>query len=436
MYFLYSALLAAGLLLLSPYFVVQGLRHKKYFQNLGQRLGRLPETLRELPPGGIWVHAVSVGEVLAVSPLLHQLKQRFPTRPLMLSTVTLTGQQVATRQADLADAVFYFPFDFAFSVRRAWARLRPALVIIAETEIWPNFLRQTESARVPVAFVNGRISDRSFRRHRSLPLWRSFLGRVLQTPRLFLMQTERDAERIIALGAPRARVVVSGNLKFDVALPPRPAFLEALKSRAPVIVGGSTMEGEEESLVECLGGLKRDFPEALLVLAPRHPERFEAVARWLEARRISFVRRSALGATPPTRLTSANGNRPDVLLLDTLGELAGTYAAATLAFVGGSLVPAGGHNPVEPALWGKPIVFGSSMENFRLMAQVFQSVGAAIEVHDTAELRARLFELLSDAERCAAMGRAGRALVEASRGATMRAVERVAQLLAAQGIDA
>ena len=433
MYFLYSALLAVLLLLLSPYFLFQGLRHQKYLHSLAQRLGWLPQSLRQLAPGAIWVHAVSVGEVLAVVPLLRQLKQRFPNRPLVLTTVTRTGQQVATRQAGLVDAVFYFPLDFAFAARRGLACLRPALVVIAETEVWPSFLREAEQAGVPVAFVNGRISDRSFRRHRQVPLWRRFLGRALATPRFFLMQTQQDAERIIALGAPAERVAVGGNLKFDIALPARPAFLDWLESRVPVIVGGSTMEGEEEILVDCLRGLKHLFPKALLVLAPRHPERFEPVARWLESHGVRFVRRSAWGVTPPSELAGPDGSGPDVLLLDTLGELAGTYAAATVAFVGGSLVPAGGHNPVEPGLWGKPILFGPFMENFRLVAQTFAKAGAALEVRDAAELRARLTELLGDGERRQAMGRAARALIESNRGATLRAIETMAQLLPARG---
>ncbi|MFQ5925941.1 MAG: 3-deoxy-D-manno-octulosonic acid transferase [Terriglobia bacterium] len=430
MYFFYSALLALGLLLLSPYFVFQGLRHKKYFHNLGQRLGWLPEAVRRVAPGGMWVHAVSVGEVLAVVPLVRQLRQRFPERPLLLTTVTLTGQHIAARQ-QLADAVFYFPFDFALACRRALAHLRPALVVVAETEIWPNFLREAKRAGVPVGFVNGRISERSFRGHRRFPLWHRFLRCVLCTPAFFLMQSEHDAERIIALGAPATRVAIGGNLKFDVSVPARPAFLAALEARVPVIVGGSTLEGEEAMLVDCLRGLKRDFPGALLVLAPRHPERFDPVARWLEARRVPFVRRSALRTPGDNHFFEAN--RPDVLLLDTLGELAGTYAAATVAFVGGSLVPAGGHNPVEPGLWGKPILFGPSMENFRLMARAFESAGAAVQVRDSRELGTRLAELLGDAERRRAMGRAAAALVASSRGATARAVEKVAQLLAAPG---
>ncbi len=427
--FLYSALLALGLLVASPYFIVRGLRQKKYFHSLRQRFGRLPASVRRLPPGGIWVHAVSVGEVLAVVPLLRHLKPRFPNRPLLLSTVTLTGQRVAARESQLADATFYFPFDFSFAVRRALGGARPALIVIAETEIWPNFLLEAQRAGVPVVFVNGRLSDRSFRRHRAVPLWRRFLRRVLSTPALFLMQTEQDAERIRALGAPAARVAVGGNLKFDVPRPARPSFLDALAPDGPVIVAGSTMEGEDAILVEALGALRREFPRTLLVLAPRHPERFERVAALLEASRLRFLRRSAVPGTNHFAAT----NRPDVLLLDTVGELAGTYAAATLAFVGGSLVPAGGHNPIEPALWGKPILFGPSMENFRQMAQAFQQAGAALEVRDPAELARRLAELLRNPEQRAAMGRAALALVEANRGAAGRAAEKVAEILGASG---
>jgi len=425
--FLYSALLALGLLVASPYFVVQGLRHRKYFHNLRQRFGRLPESVRRLAPGGIWVHAVSVGEVLAVVPLLRHLKQRFPNCTLLLSTVTLTGQRVAARDPQLADATFYFPFDFSFALRRALAEVRPALVVIAETEIWPNFLLEAQRAGVPVVFVNGRLSDRSFRCHCALPFWRAFLRRGLSTPALFLMQTEQDADRIRALGAPPARVAVGGNLKFDVPCPARPGFLDALEQDGPVIVAGSTMEGEDGILVEALGALQREFPGTLLVLAPRHPERFERVAALLEARRLRFLRRSAARGTNHFSGT----NRPDVLLLDTVGELAGTYAAATVAFVGGSLVPAGGHNPIEPALWGKPILFGPSMENFRQMARAFQQAGAALEVRDPADLGRRLAELLRNPEQRAAMGRAALALVEANRGAAARAAEKVAEFLRA-----
>lgn len=428
MYFLYSALLAVGLLLLSPYFVLQGVRHGKYFAGLSQRLGWLPAPVRAVKPGGIWVHAVSVGEVLAVLPLLGGLKQRFPARPLYLSTVTRTGQEIAGRKAELADAVFYFPLDFAFAVRRWLGHLRPALIVIAETEIWPNFLREATRRGTRIVFVNGRISDRTLRR-RTLPFWGAFLKRVLELPTLFLMQTAQDAERIVALGAPAERVIVGGNLKFDVAPPPRPAFLEGLDAGGPVVVAGSTMEGEEAMLVECLRGLKRQFPDALLVLAPRHPERFEPVARWLEANGVSYVRRSVLGSATNGSNQLAGSRHPDVFLLDTLGELAGTYAAATVAFVGGSLVPAGGHNPIEPGLWGKPILFGPSMGNFRLMARAFEEVGAALQVRDAADLRARLSELLGNAERRATMGRAAQALVASSRGATSRTVDKLAQFL-------
>ncbi len=426
MYFLYSALLALGLLLLTPYFVFQGLRYKKYFHNLGQRLGRLPATLRKTQPGAIWLHAVSVGEVLAVVPLAKRLKQRFASRPLLLSTVTVTGQQIITQHPGLCDGSFYFPFDFAFAVRRVLAQIKPALIVITESEIWPNFLHQAQRAGIPVVFVNGRLSTRSFRRHQMIPLWRRFLRGVLRQPAFFLMQTEQDAERLRVLGAPPERVVVAGNLKFDVAIPTRPRFLfqlERIANTAPIIVAGSTMEGEEAMLVDCLRELQQQFSAALLVLAPRHPERFEEVARLLGKQHISFVRRSE--CTEATALPEC----PEVFLLDTLGELAGTYAAATVAFVGGTLVPAGGHNPVEPAVWAKPIVFGPFMENFRDMASAFLAAGAARQVSGAEELRACLAILLGDAQQRAALGNAAHALVEASSGATERVLEKLAELL-------
>lgn len=430
MYLLYSALLALSLLLLTPYFVVKGLRHKKYLHNLGQRLGRLPATVCQTQPGAIWLHAVSVGEVLAVVPLARCLKQCFASRPLLLSTVTLAGQQIIVQRPGLCDASFYFPFDFVFAVQPVLTQIKPALIVIAESEIWPNFLHQAQRAGVPVVFVNGRLSARSFHRHQMIPLWRRFLRGVLRQPAFFLMQTEQDAERLRALGAPPERMAVAGNLKFDVVVPVRPPFLsqlERITNNAPVIVAGSTMEGEETMLVDCLRGLQRQFSAALLVLAPRHPERFEEVARLLERRCVSFVRRSE--CTEANELSASSQERPDVFLLDTLGELAGTYATATVAFVGGTLVPAGGHNPVEPAVWGKPIVFGPFMENFSDMASAFLAAGAALQVYGADELGACLATLLGDARQRAAMGNAARALVEANRGATERVLEKVAELL-------
>ncbi|MEE9234787.1 MAG: 3-deoxy-D-manno-octulosonic acid transferase [Candidatus Acidoferrales bacterium] len=426
MYFLYSLLLGAALLLLSPYFLLKGLRQNKYLHNLRQRLGRLPDAVRQpaprsSAPGAVWLHAVSVGEALAVAPLLKELRQRLPGRKLLVSTTTRTGQEVAAQRLD-CDATFYFPLDFAFACRRALEGVKPALVVIAETEIWPNFLRQARRRGARVVFVNGRISDRSFGRYRR---FRFFVRRALANVDLFLMQSQEDARRLRELGAPAERVAVGGNLKFDLPQPARPAFLEELErvaQRAPIVVAGSTLAGEEKKILDALRVCtEMDGRQAVLLLAPRHPERFEEVARLLAERGLRFIRRSRW---------SAIDGRPDVVLLDTLGELAGAYAAATVAFVGGSLVPAGGHNPIEPALWGKPVIFGPSMENFRDVARALLEAKAAYRVSSSDELGILLAALLADPIACRRAGEAARQMVERERGAAARAAARIAELLA------
>jgi 3-deoxy-D-manno-octulosonic-acid transferase len=429
MYLLYSVLLGLTLVLLSPYLLLKGLRQSKYLHSLRERLGRVPEKAREVAAkaagGTVWVHAVSVGEALAVAPLLKELRARLPGQPVLVSTTTRTGQEVAARRLD-ADATFYFPLDFGFACRRALADVRPALIVIAETEIWPNFLREARRAGARVAFVNGRLSDRSFRRYRR---FRLLLRGVLAHVDYFLMQTEEDARRMRELGAPAERVAVGGNLKYDLPQPSRPAFLDELVAaaqRAPIIVAGSTLPAEEEKILRAVdicgevGGRK-----PVLVLAPRHPERFNDVAELLEKQNVKFIRRSQW--TPPD-------GRPPVVLLDTMGELAGTYAAATVAFVGGSLVPAGGHNPIEPALWGKPVLFGPSMENFRAIARSLVAAKAAFQVHSADELGVLLAALLSNPAACERAGEAGRILVERERGAAARCAARIASLIGpAQG---
>lgn len=423
MYFLYSVLFGAALVLLSPYFLLKGLRQNKYLHNLRARLGRLPEPILQSSPGALWVHAVSVGEALAVAPLLKELRRYFPGRPLLVSTTTRTGQELAGKRLE-ADGTFYFPLDFGFACRRALASVQPGLVVIAETEIWPNFLREARRRGTKMVFVNGRISDRSFGRYRRA---RFFLRRVLAQVDFFLMQSEEDARRIRELGAPAERVAVGGNLKFDLPEPARPAFLAELERAAqgaPIVVAGSTLLAEEEKILDALRICSevKGCP-AVLVLAPRHPERFEEVARLLADRGARFIRRSQW---------AANERRPDVVLLDTLGELAGTYAAATVAFVGGSLVPAGGHNPIEPALWGKPVVFGPSMENFRGVARDLVEAKAAYQVHSSHELGILLAALLADPAACRRAGESGRRLVERERGAAARCAARIAALVGAE----
>lgn len=447
MYFLYSFLMTVAAVVTAPYWVVQGLRHKKYFVSLSERLGYMLQELGKLPkerPGSIWIHAVSVGEVLAGVSLARKLKELYPQRPLIISTTTATGQAVARERMPFADAVIYFPFDWKHPVRCVLDAARPALVVILETEIWPNFLREARKRNVPVIFVSGRISDRSFARFKRFFsvfgfYLRPFMRSVLAQPAAFLMQTESDAERIRELGAPPELVKVSGNLKYDQELPagtPLANWLQdELKQRGrwPVIVAGSVVATEEPLALIAFGVLQGDFPKALLVLAPRKPERFAAAAEFIEESHRKYVRRSELGVAGPGISPNGAGkgifDEASVLLLDSIGELASLYRLADGVFVGGSLVESGGHNILEPAAFGKVPVFGPSMENFSAIAKKFLDAGAAIQVESPEDAGVEWIHLLKSKEKMQKMGQAAQQLVESSRGTLERAIEEVATQL-------
>jgi 3-deoxy-D-manno-octulosonic-acid transferase len=446
MYFLYSLLTAIAALIASPYYFLKGLRTGKYLGNLGERMGRVPPSVRARAQegGSIWLHAVSVGEVIAGVPLARALKQRFPTQPLIISTTTQTGQKVARERLGFADAVFYFPLDWAWMVKRVLRAIRPASVIVLETEIWPNFLREARRAGAPVIFVNGRLSDRSFARYQRLLgmlgfLLRGFFRRVLSNGALFAMQSQTDAERIRALGAPADRVTVTGNLKYDSPAPsssPLETWLaESVlrQNRRPLIVAGSVVAAEEPLVLRAFGVLKKRMPDALLVLAPRKPERFEIAAQETEGADYRFVRRSNITGDDPK--SGVLPKAVEVFLLDSIGELAGLYRLADAVFVGGSLVAAGGHNILEPAACGRPPVFGPSMENFRGIARTFIERGAAREVTSAEDLGAAWIELVEHPELSRKMGDAARELVEASRGATARTLAQIEGVLGASSTD-
>ena len=448
MYFVYSALMALAVLLTSPYWLIQGLRHHKYLSNLAERLGFSFPGLAGLPndrPGAIWLHAVSVGEALSAVPLAKRLKETYPHRPIVVSTTTLTGFALAKERMPFADAFLYFPLDWAFSVRRALDAVRPALVLILETEIWPNFLHEANRRSIPVVFLSGRISDRSFARYRQYLgtfgfFLRPFLASALRNAAAYLMQTETDAQRIRALGAPAECVKVSGNLKYDMALPESTELSRWLaeeckrRQRWPLIVAGSVVATEEPLTLIAFGVLQGDFPKALLVLAPRKPERFAAAAEFIDESHRKFVRRSDLPVAGPgfnPNSGKVNGIPEDVtvLLLDSIGELASLYSLADGAFVGGSLVEAGGHNILEPAAFGKVPVFGPSMENFAAIAKRFLDAGAAIQVESPEDAGVEWIELLKQPEKMKKMGESAKALVENSRGALDRALAEVARCL-------
>jgi 3-deoxy-D-manno-octulosonic-acid transferase len=423
MYLIYSALLAAGLLVSLPYWLLQSLRHGKYRAGLGERLGRIPRRLvAESVRPAIWIHAVSVGEVLAIGGLAAELTKRFSQYRVVISTTTGTGQKLARTRFG-AENVFYFPLDFAFAIRPYLRLLQPELIVIAETEFWPNFLRLAHAGGARIAVVNARISDRS------LPGYRRFrwlLTGVLGQVDLFLTQTGEDSRRLAELGASADRVHATGNLKFDVAAPPSPSIVASLRAAflrsksSPVIVCGSTVDGEEPLLLQAFENILASHPRAVMILAPRHPERFGEVAELLGKLGIQFWRRS---------LWSGDSIVSGVLLIDTIGELAALYGVADVAFVGGSLVPRGGHNIIEPALHGVPIVVGNHTENFRDIVGLFQGRDA-VRVVGPAELPLVLMELISNPSQRAELGRRGAETLRAQMGATQRTVQALVKLLA------
>ncbi len=421
--FFYSVALAAGMFVSLPYWLFQMARHGKYRKGFAERLGRVPARL-QLPRAHepvIWVHAVSVGEVLAVAGLVDELQRRSQSK-IFISTTTDTGQALARNRFGEAN-VFYFPMDFAFAIRPYLRALRPQMVVIAETEFWPNFLRLAHASGARIAVVNARISDRSWPRYRR---YRGWMRKLLANVDMFLAQTPEDATRLQDIGARPERVRVSGNLKFDIPAPVTPAIVESVRASiaasgaGPVLVCGSTVDGEETLLLKAFENVLVQHSRAVMILAPRHPERFPAVAALLEQRSVRFCRRSVWNGE-----SLAGG----VFLLDTIGELAALYALADIALVGGSLVPRGGHNIIEPAQHGVAIVVGNHTENFRDIVSLFQSRDA-VRIVGPAELPVVFLDLLAnDAER-KALGQRAAETMRSQIGATARTAGELQELLA------
>jgi 3-deoxy-D-manno-octulosonic-acid transferase len=433
MYVVYSALIVVFFLVVSPYLLYQAIRYRKYVTSLPQRLGILPVSFNLDGDESIWIHAVSVGEVLTARALLQELRDRYPRFRIFLSTTTITGHQVARNNLRHIDEVFYFPFDFGFIVRRTLRLVRPRLFVMMETELWPNLLRACRDAGVQTMLVNGRISSRSYPRYK---LARPFFRHVLAHVDRFCMQGDESARRIIEIGADPARVSVTGSLKFDSLEAPgastpvdrgpnRVLRYFRVQPDRPVVIAASTLKGEEELILEAFQRIRATRPAALLIIAPRKPERFDEVER--------LARRSGWAVARRTELPVDTDPRHDVVILDTIGELAQLFQVGTVVFVGGSLVDAGGHNILEPAVFGKPILFGPYMQNFAEIARAFLDNGAAIQVADGRALETSLLELLDDPVRRASLGAAARALVEANRGARGRTLAVIAQLLQPEG---
>jgi 3-deoxy-D-manno-octulosonic-acid transferase len=440
MYFFYRIITAVGMIFLAPYYALRGWRRGEPSGALRERLGSVPPAVTAraahhrapdgAAPGAIWIHAVSVGEVLAAKPLADGLQRRFPGHAIFVSTTTETGQRLARERLQSVDGIFYFPLDWVVPVRRALKSIHPSLVIVMETEIWPNFLREARRMNIPVIFANARISEKSFARFKR---WEFLVGpffeRTLQDAELFLSQTPEDLARLRAMGAPEGRVEVTGNLKYDGAPPVASHFGEWLQQqiraqeRWPVFVAGSIVAEEEEAVLAAYDIVQRKWRHALLILAPRKPDRFDAAAAIAAEGGWNVVRRSRLD------LHAALDENADVLLIDSIGELAGLYAFADAAFVGGSLVPAGGHNILEPAWFSKPPVFGRSMENFRDMAAQFLAAKAGIEVSSGPQLGEVWAQLIEDNSTRERMGVAARALSQRNRGATERSLDRIGGVL-------
>lgn len=427
MYFVYTVGILLVALAASPWLLYQAVRYRKYVGSLGQRLGALPVSVNTDGEPSIWIHAVSVGELLAARTLIPELRTRYPHLRLFLSTTTMAGQQLARRNVQDIDGVFYFPFDLGPVVRRTLDLVRPELFLMMETEIWPNLLRECRRRGIRTAVVNGRLSARSHPRYR---LARSFFRRVLDDIDAFCVQSEEAARRFVDIGAATERVTVTGSLKFDAMDVPtlvqgrgRDRVLRYFRvpPDRPVLVAGSTMKGEELSVLRAYRRLRATQPSALLILAPRHPERFADVERLCRQEGFRTLMRSALAIDSEPRA--------DIVVLDSIGELAAVYQLATVAFVGGSLVPTGGHNVLEPAVFGRPVIFGPHMDNFAEIATAFVTNDAGVQVRSAAGLESAVLDLMSDPVRRARIGAAARALVEANRGARERTLAALARIL-------
>ena len=436
MQLIYSLLLTIIFIALLPYFAYRALVNRKYLSNFLERMGWYPDSLQSASQPAIWVHAVSVGETLAAQSLVRALRERFPDHRLVLSTTTATGQAVARTRITDADGFCYFPFDWRFCVRRSLRTIKPQIVILMESELWLNFLSECKARDIPVLVANGRVSDRSFRRSQNYSF---FTSRLYSLVTRFVMQSQADLDRVIRLGAVPERVMVGGNLKYDIGRSGGMAKTDGMTislnetfglNSDPLIVAGSTGDAEEEIILEAFEELREmdGMEHVRLMIAPRHPERFDAVARLLESSKLSYVRRSL--ADGPN-----NSHKSNVILLDTVGELAALYQFASVVFIGGSLIRKGGHNILEPAFYAKPIIVGPHMENFREITREFLRRDAVIQLEGasnqelTRELRDNLIALLKDRSRAREIGENARRAVDENHGVSARTVEVVVELM-------
>lgn len=426
-YVIYNTLLYSISIITSPYFLCKLVLTKKYRMNLSQRFGKLPQSLINVAQSGksVWIHAVSVGEVAAAMPFIDEFRKTFPDYRIFLSTVTATGNQFAKKIKDI-DGLFFFPFDYSFAVKKAITHISPNMFITFETEIWPNFLKSAQDMKIPCILVNGRISPDSFKRYKKAKF---LFKHILKNFSAFCMQTEQDRTRIMELGAEKRKVRVTGNTKFDALVSKEEnadvknkfTKLFGIRENDKVIIAGSTHKGEEEKVLDAFQYICQKVTNVLLILAPRHPERFREITKLLEDRNIDYILRSTLD--------KIKRDKQQVIILDTIGELSKLYTIADVVFIGGSLVPTGGHNVIEPASLGKPVVFGPYMYNFTESAKLLLECKGAIQISDEAELAACLLKLILNPEYAEQIGKIAKEAVQKNKGASKRNLEVISRFL-------
>jgi len=421
--FLYNIVLTIFLILHIPYLLLQTLFRKQPKKLMKERLGSLPDLS---PKNPIWVHAASVGEVLCSIPLLKRIKKEIPDCEVVLTTMTSTGNETARKLIPEANWILFFPIDHPLIIRRAIRNIRPRLLLIAETELWPNLLRFCGRKKIPVVLFNGRISEKSFRGYLFL---KSFFKRCLNNISFFLMQTEEDRNRILEIGAPQDRAEVTGNIKFDQFFPSidLKATVElsvslGLQGKEPILIAGSTHQGEEEIFIQLFKNLRTTHPHLVLILAPRHLDRLEEVEKILRSEGLSWRRRSSL---PIQGRDETFG----VILLDTMGELMKIYSLGTIVFIGGSLISIGGHNPLEPLFYKKCVLFGPYMFNFLEISRHLLIEGGAVLVNDREALSSKIDQLLKDERARNEIGENGYRFIQKHRGATERIFKKIRPFL-------
>ena len=413
---LYNAVVILFLLLLSPLWLVKVLFDSRFRKGLSERLGlfsnKIIEPVSDERP--LWFHAASVGEVMASAKLIEGIKKKWPHRKILVSTFTSTGKETARKILN-ADSVILLPLDLPFITGKTLKRFNPSILIIMETELWPNLIIKAGSLGIPVALINGRISDKTLGRYK---IMRPVLEKAFNSMSILLTQSETNSERFITLGAEPSKVKVTGNIKLDIeSREARFDFLE--RWEGPVFIAGSTHRGEDAAILDTFSTLKDKHKDLKLILAPRHLERIKEVEGLLAKKGLDYDRRSEV----------KNDVKSDVLLIDTHGELSALYRYGKIVFVGGSLVPVGGHNLAEPAISGKPVIFGPYMANFREMAKILEEEGGAISVNDRDDLIIWADKLLSDSKLCESTGEKARETVLKSKGALKKTVEELSAFM-------